>query len=52
MPSSKTTVNFTLSDKSMGMYELNKKIAIARGNGYLFDHVNKLTKKDIVIYQI
>ena len=28
------TVNFTISDKSMGMYELNKKLTIARGNGF------------------
>ena len=28
------TVNFTISDKSMGLYELNKKLTIARGNGY------------------
>ena len=27
------SVNFTISDKCMGMYELNQKLAIARGNG-------------------
>ena len=34
------TVNFTISDKSMGMYELNKKLSIARGNGFKFNHIN------------
>ena len=37
------TVNFTISDKCMGMYELNKKLAIARGNGFKFNQINKLT---------
>ena len=39
------TVNFTISDKSMGLYELNKKITIARGNGYMFNQINKLIIK-------
>ena len=39
------TVNFTLSDKCMGMYELNKKLTIARGNGFIFKQINKLTIK-------
>ena len=34
------TVNFTISDKSMGLYELNEKLTIARGNGYIFNQVN------------
>ena len=38
-------VNFTISDKSMGMYELNKKLAIARGNDFIFNQINKLTIK-------
>ena len=29
------TANFTISDKSMGSYELNKKLLIARGNGFI-----------------
>ena len=29
----------------MGMYELNKKLTLARENGYIFDHINKLTIK-------
>ena len=39
------TVNFTISDKSMGMYELNKKLIIARENGFKFNQINKLTRK-------
>ena len=30
------SVNFTISEKSMGLYELNKKLTIARQNGYIF----------------
>ena len=39
------TVNFTISDKSMGLFELNKKLTIARGNGYIFNKIKKLTMK-------
>ena len=39
------TVNFLISDISLGMYELNKKLTIARENGFIFNHINKLTKK-------
>ena len=39
------TANFTFSDKSMGMYELNKKLTIARENGFIFNQINKLTIK-------
>ena len=39
------SVNFTISDKSMGMYELNKKLTIARENGFIFNQINKLTIK-------
>ena len=39
------TVNFTISDKSMGMYELNKKLFMARGTGFTFNQINKLTIK-------
>ena len=38
-------VNFSISDKSMGMFELNEKLAIARGNGFIFNQLNKLTIK-------
>ena len=31
--------------KSMGMYELNKKLTLARENGYIFNHINILTIK-------
>ena len=39
------TVNFTISDKTMGMYELNKKLAIARERNFIFNQINKLTIK-------
>ena len=39
------TVNFTISDKSMGLYELNKKLTIACENGFIFNQINKLTIK-------
>ena len=39
------TVNFTVSDKCMGMYELNKKLAIARERGFKFNQINKLIIK-------
>ena len=39
------SVNFTISDKNMGMYELNKKLTVVRGNGYIFNQINKLTIK-------
>ena len=29
----------------MGMYELNKKLTIARKIGFIFNHINKLTVK-------
>ena len=41
------TVNFTISEKCMGMYELNKKLTTARGNGFIFNQINKLTKKNL-----
>ena len=39
------TINFTISEKCMGMYELNKKLTIARENGFIFNQINKLTIK-------
>ena len=39
------TVNFTISDKSMCMYEFNKKLTIARRNGYTFNQINNLKIK-------
>ena len=39
------SVNFTISDECMGSYELNKKLAIARENGFKFNQINKLTIK-------
>ena len=39
------SVNFTISDRIMGMYELNKKLTVARQRGYIFNQTNKLTIK-------
>ena len=37
--------NITISDESLGLYELNKKLTIARERGFVFNQINKLTKK-------
>ena len=39
------TVNFTISDKCIGMFELNKKLAIARERGYIFNQINNFKIK-------
>ena len=39
------SVNFTISDKSMGIYELNKKLSVARQRGCIYNHIYKLTIK-------
>ena len=39
------TANFTISDKSMASYEVNKKLTTARGNGFIFFQINKLKMK-------
>ena len=33
-------------------YGLNKKIKIDRGNGFIFNEINKQTKKILVVFQI
>ena len=38
-------IDFTISGKNMGSYELNKKLTVARGNGFKFNQINKLTIK-------
>ena len=38
-------INFTISDKNMSMYELNKKLTLARKRSFEFNHINKLTIK-------
>ena len=40
------SVNFTISGKSWYMYELNKKLTIARENVFIFNRINKLTIKN------
>ena len=39
------TVNFTFSDKSMGLFELNKKLTVARQSGYIFIQTNNFKTK-------
>ena len=39
------SVNFTISDQIMGFDKLNKKLSIARENGFIFNQINKLTIK-------
>ena len=41
----KESVNFTISDKSMGMYELNQKLTLAKQRSFIYIHINKLTIK-------
>ena len=41
------TVIVTISDKSMVLYEANKKLTVARGNGFTFNQRKKLTKQFI-----
>ena len=45
-------VNLTIVDKNMGSFELNKKLTIARQNGFIFNQINKLTIKIYSIFQI
>ena len=39
------TVSFTISDKSMGLYELNKKLTIAREKGFKFNQISNFKIK-------
>ena len=41
----KETINLTISDKSVNFYELNKKLTDARQNVFIFNQINKLSKK-------
>ena len=38
-------INIIISDESLGLYELNKKITIARQRSFKFNQINKLTIK-------
>ena len=37
--------NLTISGKSRSFYELNKKLAVARQNGFMFNQINKISIK-------
>ena len=41
------SVDFTISDKSVGMYELNEKLAFACENGFIFNQINKTNNKNL-----
>ena len=38
-------INLTISGKSMNLYELNKKLTVARQNGCMFNQINDLSLK-------
>ena len=38
-------INTSISDESLGLYELNKKLTIARQRGFKINQINKLTIK-------
>ena len=38
-------VNFTIFDKNMSLYEINKKLKIARENGFMFNQINNFEIK-------
>ena len=38
-------INISLSDESLGLYELNIKLTIARQRGFILNQINKLTVK-------
>ena len=46
------TISLTISGKSTILYELNKKLTVARQNGSVFNQINKLIIKFTLLYQI
>ena len=40
------TVNFTISDKCLGLYEINKKLTLAREKGFKFNQINNFKIKN------
>ena len=43
--SNNESVNFTISDESLGLYELNKKLTLARERGFIFNQINNFKIK-------
>ena len=41
----KEKVNFLISERSMASYVLNKKLTVARENGFIFNQINKFKMK-------
>ena len=44
--------NLTISDKTMSLYEFNRKLAFVGQRDFIFNQLSKLTKKFVVFYQI
>ena len=40
-------INLPISDESLGLYELNKKLKLARQKGFIFNQTKKLTIKNL-----
>ena len=38
-------ISLTISCKIKNLYELNRKVTVSRQNGFLFNQINRLTKK-------
>ena len=38
-------INLTINGESMNLHQLNKKLSVGRQNGFIFNQINKLTKK-------
>ena len=43
--SNNESVNFTISDKSMGLFEMNQKLTVARGNAFIFNQIKNFKVK-------
>ena len=40
-------INLTIPDENLGLYELNKKLKLARQRGFIIHQINKLTVKKL-----
>ena len=38
-------INLTISGKILNLYDLNKKLTVARQNGFMLNQINRLTRK-------
>ena len=44
--------NIKISVEGMNLYEINKKVTLSRQRGFIFNQINKLTKKFLLMDQI